>query len=214
MWIAPSILSADFAQLGQVITMLDRSECDWIHIDVMDGCFVPNITLGPPIIKAIRPYTKKIFDVHLMIAHPERYIEEFARAGADILTIHYEACVHLHRVVEQIRALGIKPAVAINPHTPVYVLEDILPYTEMILVMSVNPGFGGQQFIENTYEKVTMLRRKIEVRNLKTMIEVDGGVTLSNAVKLKEVGADVLVAGNAIFKAKSVEDTIRQFKAV
>lgn len=214
MRIAPSILSADFAQLGQVITMLDRSECDWIHIDVMDGCFVPNITLGPPIIKAIRPYTKKIFDVHLMIAHPERYIEEFARAGADILTVHYEACVHLHRVVEQIRAMGIKPAVAINPHTPVYVLEDILPYTEMILVMSVNPGFGGQQFIENTYEKVTMLRRKIEARNLKTLIEVDGGVTLSNAVKLKEVGADVLVAGNAIFKAESVVDTIRQFKAL
>lgn len=208
------MLSADFAQLGQVITMLDRSECDWIHIDVMDGCFVPNITLGPPIIKAIRPYTKKIFDVHLMIAHPERYIEEFARAGADILTVHYEACVHLHRVVEQIRAMGIKPAVAINPHTPVYVLEDILPYTEMILVMSVNPGFGGQQFIENTYEKVTMLRRKIEARNLKTLIEVDGGVTLSNAVKLKEVGADVLVAGNAIFKAESVVDTIRQFKAL
>ena len=210
--IAPSLLSADFLNLGKDIEMVNRSEADWFHCDVMDGRFVPNISFGIPVVKAISQLAEKPLDVHLMIVEPEKYFEAFAKAGADIITFHYEACVHIHRAVQQLKALGVKAGVVLNPHTPVAVLEDILGDLDLVLLMSVNPGFGGQQFIERTYEKIRMLRKMINEQGLNTMIEVDGGVNTENAASLFEAGADVLVAGNAVFKSEDPEKTIHILK--
>ena len=206
--IAPSLLSADFGNLQADIEMINKSNADWFHVDVMDGVFVPNISFGFSIIKHIKKHAKKPLDVHLMITNPDRYIEEFVRAGADILTIHYEACNHLHRTLSMIRSLGTKAGVALNPHTPVSVLTDILAETDIVLLMSVNPGFGGQKFITNTYRKTQQLKEMIEREGTKTLIEIDGGVDDTNAKKISESGADVLVAGNFVFKAKSPTDAI------
>ena len=210
--IAPSLLSADFLNLGKDIEMVNRSEADWFHCDVMDGRFVPNISFGIPVVKAISQLAEKPLDVHLMIVEPEKYFEAFAKAGADIITFHYEACVHIHRAVQQLKALGVKAGVVLNPHTPVAVLEDILGDLDLVLLMSVNPGFGGQQFIDRTYEKIRMLRKMINEQGLNTMIEVDGGVNTENAASLFEAGADVLVAGNAVFKSEDPEKTIHILK--
>ena len=206
--IAPSILSADFLHLGKDIEMLNTSQAEWIHIDVMDGVFVPNISYGIPILKAVRKATKKFLDVHLMIVQPERYFEAFRDAGADNITFHYEASTHLHRSVTLLHELGIKASVVLNPHTPVNVLSEILPELDMVLIMSVNPGFGGQKFIENTYKKVSTLKKMIESTGKDILIEVDGGVDLANAGKLIQTGADVLVAGNTVFSSKDPKDTI------
>ena len=206
--IAPSILSADFLHLGKDIEMLNKSQAEWIHIDVMDGVFVPNISYGIPIIKAVRKATKKLLDVHLMIVQPERYFEAFRDAGADILTFHYEASVHLHRSVSLVHELGMKAGVVLNPHTPVSVLSEILPDLDLVLLMSVNPGYGGQKFIENTYRKITTLKQMIQATNKNILIEVDGGVDLANAGKLIRTGVDVLVAGNTVFSSANPEETI------
>lgn len=197
--IAPSILSADFLHLGKDIEMINKSKADWIHIDVMDGVFVPNISYGIPIVKAVRKATGKIIDVHLMIVQPERYFEAFRDAGANMLTFHYEASVHLHRSIALVKELGMKAGVVLNPHTPVNVLSEILPELDMVLLMSVNPGFGGQKFIENTYHKISVLKEMILSTGKNILIEVDGGVDFTNAGKLVQKGADVLVAGNAVF---------------
>lgn len=210
--IAPSLLSADFANLARDIKMVNQSEADWFHIDVMDGVFVPNISFGFPVIKAIKKYSEKPLDVHLMIVQPERYIKEFKNTGTDVLTVHYEASSHLHRTIQEIKQEGMKAGVAINPHTPVYALENIISEIDLVLVMSVNPGFGGQKFIENTIDKVKRLRKLIEVKRSKAMIEVDGGVTGENAARLVECGADILVAGNFIFSSGNPEQTIRELK--
>ena len=210
--IAPSLLSADFLNLERDIEMVNQSEADWFHCDVMDGRFVPNISYGIPIVQAIKKKAQKPLDVHLMIVEPEKYFEAFAKAGADIITFHYEACNHIHRAVQQIRALGVKAGVVLNPHTPVAVLEDILGDLDLVLLMSVNPGFGGQQFIERTYEKIRKLRLMIAEQNATTLIEVDGGVNAQNAKALFEAGADVLVAGNAVFKSSNPIETIRELK--
>jgi ribulose-phosphate 3-epimerase len=199
--IAPSILSADFLHLGKDIEMINNSEAQWIHVDVMDGVFVPNISYGIPILKAIRKATTKLLDVHLMIVQPERYFEAFRDAGADILTFHYEASVHLNRSVAQVKELGMKAGVVLNPHTPVNVLSEILPELDLVLIMSVNPGFGGQKFIENTYQKIKTLKQMILASGKNILIEVDGGVDLSNASKLIQSGADILVAGNTVFSS-------------
>ncbi|PZF72305.1 ribulose-phosphate 3-epimerase [Taibaiella soli] len=212
--IAPSILSADFLNLGRDIEMVNNSEADWFHLDVMDGRFVPNISYGMSIISQMKKAAKKTFDVHLMIVEPEKYITEFAKAGADILTVHLEASTHLHRNIQAIKAAGMKAGVALNPHTPVHMLDDILCDLDLVLIMSVNPGFGGQKFIDHSIQKIRQLRKMIEDRGIDTVIEVDGGVTLENAPILVKAGADALVAGNTVFSAPDPVEMIKKLKAV
>jgi ribulose-phosphate 3-epimerase len=209
--LAPSILSADFSKLGDAISSIHQSTAPWVHIDVMDGVFVPNISFGMPIIKAIRPLTDKFFDCHLMIVQPERYIQDFKDCGVDLLTVHLEASTHLHRTIQSIKAAGMKAGVALNPHTSIHLLDDCLNDIDLVCVMSVNPGFGGQSFIENTYKKVSQLKEKIIQKNASTLIEIDGGVSLNNAIALQNAGADVLVAGNSVFSANNIIDRIKEF---
>lgn len=210
--ISPSFLSADFTNLEKEIKLMNNSQADWFHLDIMDGVFVPNITFGMPIISQIKKHAKKPLDVHLMIVQPERYIENFKKAGADILTVHYEACTHLHRTVEQIKALGMKSGVSLNPHTPIHVLEDIIEEIDMVLLMSVNPGFGGQKFISNTYKKIRQLKELTQKNYTKVQIEIDGGVDASNAKTLVETGADVLVAGSFVFNSDNPVETVSKLK--
>lgn len=210
--IAPSILSADFLNLGRDIEMVNNSEADWFHLDVMDGRFVPNISYGMSIIKTMKKVATKTFDVHLMIVEPEKYFAEFRDAGADVLTVHYEASVHLHRSIQAIKALGMKAGVSLNPHTPVHVLEDIIGDLDLVLIMSVNPGFGGQKFIPQALEKIKKVKAMITAAGSKAVIEVDGGVTLDNAPALVEAGADVLVAGNTVFSSPDPAGTIKKLK--
>jgi len=210
--IAPSVLAADFANLQRDIEMINNSEADWFHIDIMDGVFVPNISFGMPVLEAISKHAKKTIDVHLMIVDPDRYIKTFADLGSNILTVHYEACTHLHRTLQAIKVEGMKAGVALNPHTNVSLLDDVIKDIDMVCIMSVNPGFGGQSFIENTYKKVKQLKEIITRNNASTIIEIDGGVTSKNAVQLVEAGADVLVAGNFVFKAENPTETISELK--
>ena len=210
--IAPSILAADFANLQRDIEMVNNSEADWFHVDIMDGVFVPNISFGMPVLKAIAKHAKKTIDVHLMIVNPDQYIQTFADLGANILTVHYEACTHLHRTIQAIKAAGMKAGVALNPHTPIAVLEDIIVELDLVCIMSVNPGFGGQSFIENTYKKTSQLRHLIEFSKSNCQIEIDGGVTNKNANQLIEAGANVLVAGSYVFGSDNPVETIEDFK--
>ncbi|HPE33865.1 MAG TPA: ribulose-phosphate 3-epimerase [Bacteroidales bacterium] len=210
--IAPSLLSANFGNLGKDLEMLNRSRADWIHADVMDGKFVPNISFGQPVIKQIRKLTTKPLDVHLMIVEPERYLKSFRDCGADILSVHYEASVHLHRTITEIKTLGMKAGVVLNPHTPVLLLEDIINEVDLVLLMSVNPGFGGQKFILNTFLRISQLREMIAQKGSDALIEIDGGVNTDNAQQLIDSGADVLVAGNAVFSSDDPERTISLLK--
>ncbi len=212
--IAPSILSADFLNLGRDIEMVNKSEADWFHLDVMDGTYVPNISYGMSIISQMKKAATKTFDVHLMIVNPDKYFEEFKKAGADVLTVHYEASTHLHRSVQAIKALGMKAGVALNPHTPVSVLEDIIADLDLVLIMSVNPGFGGQKFITRALDKISAVKNMIVKAGSNTLIEVDGGVTLDNAGQLVSAGADVLVAGNTVFSAPDPVEMIKKLKQV
>ena len=210
--VAPSLLSADFGNLNKDIEMVNASQADWFHLDIMDGVFVPNISFGFPVVKQIKKLAKKPLDVHLMIVDPDRYLERFKEYGADVLTVHYEACTHLHRTLSQIRALGMKSGVSINPHTSVELLDDILEDADLVLIMSVNPGFGGQKFIKNSIKKISRLKEMIVAKGCNTIIEVDGGVDTSNAATLYGAGADVLVAGNAVFGASNPIEVIDKLK--
>ena len=212
MLIAPSLLAADFANLQRDIEMVNESQADWFHLDIMDGLFVPNISYGMPVVKAIKEHAKKPLDVHLMIVDPDRYIHTFAQLGSNFLSVHYEACTHLHRTVQAIRQEGIKAGVALNPHTPIAALEDIITDVDLLLIMSVNPGFGGQSFIENTYKKVNQAKELITKTDSKALIEVDGGVNATNTPKLVAAGADVLVAGSFVFNAPDPKKTIEALK--
>lgn len=212
--IAPSVLAADFGNLQRDVEMINNSEADWFHIDIMDGVFVPNISYGMPVLAAIQKYAKKTLDVHLMIVDPDRYIETFQKLGADILTVHYEACTHLHRTIQAIKNTGMKAGVSLNPHTPVAVLEDIVQDLDLVLIMSVNPGFGGQSFIENSYKKIRQCHELIQKNASKALIEVDGGVNDQNARKLLDCGADALVAGSFVFQSENPAQTIVNLKKV
>jgi ribulose-phosphate 3-epimerase len=210
--VSPSLLAADFAHLENEVMMINRSEADWLHLDIMDGVFVPNISFGFPVIKAVKRVSAKPLDVHLMIIDPDRFLSRFCDAGANNLTVQYEACTHLNRTVTEIRNLGMKAGVAINPHTPVSLLKNILPYIDMVLIMTVNPGFGGQLFIKESYNKITELRKMIETGGYDVLIEVDGGIDTVNAAKLIESGVNVLVAGSSVFSSADPEGTIRKLK--
>lgn len=210
--ISPSLLAADFSNLESEIKMINRSEADWLHLDIMDGVFVPNISFGFPVIKAVKRVAAKPLDVHLMIIDPDRYLTRFSEAGANNLTVQYEACTHLQRTVTEIRKLGMKAGVALNPHTPVMLLKNILPYIDMVLIMTVNPGFGGQLFIKESYNKITELRKMIDSGGYEVLIEVDGGIDTTNAAKLIESGVNVLVAGNSVFSSADPEATIKKLK--
>lgn len=212
--IAPSILASDFANLQREITMLNESQADWIHVDIMDGVFVPNLSMGLPVVEAVQRHAKKPLDVHLMIVQPERYVEAFQKAGAGIISVHVEACPHLHRNIQQIKSLGCQAGVAINPHTSITELENVIADIDLVCVMSVNPGFGAQKFIENTYRKVKALKDMITASGSKALIEIDGGVNQQNAKALLDAGADVLVAGNFVFSAANPKDVISQLKAI
>ena len=212
--IAPSVLAADFANLQRDVEMINSSDADWFHIDIMDGVFVPNISFGMPVLRDIAKHATKTIDVHLMIVDPDRYISTFKNLGADILTVHYEACTHLHRTLQAIKAQGMKAGVALNPHTSISLLEDTIQDIDLVCLMSVNPGFGGQSFIENTYDKVIALKELITRKGANTIIEIDGGVTSKNAKQLADAGADVLVAGSYVFKSEDPTKTITNLKAL
>ncbi|WP_430812318.1 MULTISPECIES: ribulose-phosphate 3-epimerase [unclassified Carboxylicivirga] len=211
-FIAPSLLAADFSNLKKDVEMINNSEADWFHLDIMDGVFVPNISFGIPVLESIKPLAQKPFDVHLMIVQPERYIEPFKKAGADLFNVHYEASPHLHRTVQSVHAADMKAGVTLNPHTPVSVLEDIIAELDLVLLMSVNPGFGGQKFIKNTFNKVEQLKELVLRKNSRALIQVDGGVDNTNAAELVKKGADVLVAGSYVFKSPNPQDTIKGLK--
>lgn len=212
--IAPSILAGDFARLDRAVSMINESQADWIHVDVMDGVFVPNISLGIPVVEAIRRHAKKPLDVHLMIVHPENYVETFHKAGASLISVHIEACNHLHRNIQQIKSLGCKAGVAVNPHTPILDLENVIADIDLVCLMSVNPGFGGQKFIQNTYAKIRQLKKLIVEKSSGAMIEVDGGVSEQNAREIIEAGADVLVAGNCVFSSVNPSGVIANLKSI
>lgn len=212
--VAPSILAADFGNLEREVTMINESQADWIHVDIMDGVFVPNLSMGIPVVQAVKKHAKKPLDVHLMIVNPERYVEVFHQAGAAVISVHLEASPHLHRTIQHIKSMGCKAGVAINPHTSVSLLEDILGDIDLVCMMSVNPGFGAQKFIENTYSKVSRLRSMIDKAGAKVQIEIDGGVNQQNAKQLMDAGADVLVAGNFVFSSSNPKQVIEQLKAI